>query len=78
MDRDRSTLVEELFFRAADLPPHERERFLDGSGLDDDLLTEVRSLLAHDRAAGSMFSAVVPLNASMLLPWFGGALGPDV
>ncbi|HKW96403.1 MAG TPA: protein kinase [Bryobacteraceae bacterium] len=60
MNEDRWQRVEEVFHRAADLAPAEREAFLESACAGDDRLRhEVESLLANDEASGEMLGTAV-------------------
>jgi len=53
MTPERWQRIKSLFERALDLPPAEREAFLDAAGESPSVAAEVRKLLAGDAAAGS-------------------------
>ena len=56
MSESRSSIVEQLFHQAAELPPRQRRRFLDDHcGSDALLRAELERLLHHDAAAGDRF-----------------------
>jgi eukaryotic-like serine/threonine-protein kinase len=68
--------VEELFHRAAELPPAERPSFLAGAcGGDEKLRRDVESLLAHDAQSGAVIGAAVG-SAVKALP--GQAAGEEL
>lgn len=53
MDQERYAAIQEVFKQAVSLPPTRREAFLlEACRGDESLLTEVRSLLDHDRQVG--------------------------
>jgi serine/threonine-protein kinase len=67
MAPDKWRQVEELFHKAADLPPARRAGFLDGACGDDDLRREVEALLAADSPDTAALHAAVE-HAADLLP----------
>src|SRR5262249_53752969 len=67
MSADRWRQIEELFHRAADLEPAERDAFLSSAcGADRKLREEVGSLLAADADPGSVLEAAVADAAGRL------------
>jgi len=60
MSSARNDRLADLFKRAAELPPDDRERFLLDECEDEALRDEVRDLLGHDAAAPSRFLAGSP------------------
>jgi serine/threonine protein kinase len=67
MNGDHWQRVEELFHRAADLPPGERAAFLARECANDEkLLRDVESLLANDAERGDMIGGAVGRAADQL------------
>jgi tetratricopeptide (TPR) repeat protein/predicted Ser/Thr protein kinase len=64
--------VEDLFLAAAEVPAGERESFLQASGAGEDVLAEVRALLAHEQSTDSTLLGSISAEAtSFALPEFG-------
>ncbi len=68
MAPDRWKQINDVFERAAALPPHEREAFLETAcGSDLDLREEVRSLLAYDNnAQGFLRNPTTPIDSRLV------------
>ncbi|HET9101004.1 MAG TPA: protein kinase [Acidobacteriaceae bacterium] len=68
MDRTRWLRIQELFHGAADLPDHECQSYLNSEcGSDEQLVTEVKALLAEDSHPGSLLDQDVALVAGRIL-----------
>ncbi len=67
MSDERWQRVEELFHRAADLPPHQRAGFLaEMCGGDEALRQEIESLAAHDDSTNDVLEMAVERAAELL------------
>ena len=60
MARSRWDTVGALLERVRDVPPEERDTFLDRHGMDDAVREEVRSLLWAEKEAGHFFEGLAP------------------
>ncbi|HVU49246.1 MAG TPA: serine/threonine-protein kinase [Polyangia bacterium] len=80
MDRDRARLVQDLFFRALDLPAAERAEALRAAGADPSVAAEVLELLELDAetSGDSVLSRGLAETASRLLGAEARALPPDI
>ena len=68
MDRARWQRIQELFHGAADLPEHECQSYLNSEcGSDEQLVSEVKALLAEDSHQGSLLDQDVALVAGRIL-----------
>ena len=68
MDSARWQRIQELFHGAAGLPEHERQSYLNSQcGSDDQLIAEVKALLAEDSREGSLLDHDVALVAHRIL-----------
>jgi tetratricopeptide (TPR) repeat protein/predicted Ser/Thr protein kinase len=74
-----NALIEELFHRVVDLPPHERLKYLLAHGIDDDTRREVEALLAFEMDASAVLDRNVGSAAARALPGLdpiGSRCGP--
>jgi len=72
-------LIDDIFLTAADLPPDQRQAYLDAACPDADVAREVRSLLIYDGAGSASLDGVVQRAAASLMsgdPLIGARLGP--
>jgi len=76
---ERKKLIDDIFLSAADLPPDQRQAFLDLACPDADIAREVISLLVYDGAGSVSLDSVVQRAAASLIagdPLVGTHLGP--
>jgi eukaryotic-like serine/threonine-protein kinase len=76
---ERKRLVDDIFLSAADLPPNQRQAFLEIACPDEEIAGEVRSLLMYDAGGASALDSVVQQAARSFISGdalIGTHLGP--